>query len=345
MVYQKYNSEEKLRICKLIEKGFSTYWIEKNLGIPDATTSDWWRTYSKGKSLEPMNKTGRKRKLAEAEINVVLEELDRNPSASNKRLAQLVGEKVVPQSISNYIKYQEIPYTSKKYQDDDPNCFKMQTIQTSREFLMSIESIAMNRRIYQDESYLYDNESPSKGRAPKGKRIPRKKKRRGKRYPFAIAISENGLLHDPILQKESFNDSSFKNYVEKYIIPNLKQRKIVFWDRLGRSGKKKNPNKQHFNPAVEEWIRKKNSKLIFLPPYGKYFNPCELANGYLKSRVRQLYQNSQAYNEGRLRTFDELQDDLLKASKEITPEMCKNWFNERATDKDYTNFLSNNIIS
>ena len=38
MVYQRYKVDEKLRVCKLIEKGYSTYWIERNLGIPDATT-------------------------------------------------------------------------------------------------------------------------------------------------------------------------------------------------------------------------------------------------------------------------------------------------------------------
>ena len=34
MVYQRYKVDEKLRVCKLIEKGYSTYWIERNLGIP-----------------------------------------------------------------------------------------------------------------------------------------------------------------------------------------------------------------------------------------------------------------------------------------------------------------------
>ena len=205
----------------------------------------------------------------------------------------------------------------------------------------------MNQRVYQDESYLYDNEAPTKGRSLRGKPIPKKKRRLGKRFPFAIAISENGLLHQPILQKDTFNDESFKNYVEQYLVPNLKQRKVVLWDRLGRSGKKKNPDKQHFNPEVEKMIKKKKSKLVFLPPYGKYFNPCELANGYLKSRLREMYQDSIAFKEGRPTTFDQLKADLKKASLEITPEMCRNWFKERATDKGYKDFLERhfNIVN
>ena len=82
-----------------------------------------------------------------------------------------------------------------------------------------------------------------------------------------------------------------------------------------------------------------------LPAYGKYFNPCRnLQMDYLNSHVRQMYQQCQPYKEGRQRTFDQLQNDLQKASQEITPQMCKNWFKERATGKAYRNFLSSHTI-
>jgi hypothetical protein len=60
-----------------------------------------------------------------------------------------------------------------------------------------------------------------------------------------------------------------------------------------------------------------------------------------------MYQDSIAFKEGRPRTFDELKADLKKASLEITPEMCRNWFKERATDKGYKDFLERhfNIVN
>ena len=89
MVYQRYKVDEKLRVCKLIEKGYSTYWIERNLGIPDATTCRRWRDYSKGKSLEPSKKQEEKENLIKVTLQAVLTELDRNPSATNKQFSSV----------------------------------------------------------------------------------------------------------------------------------------------------------------------------------------------------------------------------------------------------------------
>jgi transposase len=149
MVYQSYDTQEKIGVCKIYEKGFSSCWIEQNLGIPGRNVLRWWKKYSNGESLEPSKITGRKRKLDETDILAVKNELDRNPSASNKRLAQLVGDKVVPQTITNYLKREDVPYTFKNYSDDEPNCFKPETVKNSLKFLKFIESIPMNQRVYQ----------------------------------------------------------------------------------------------------------------------------------------------------------------------------------------------------
>ena len=108
-------------------------------------------------------------------------------------------------------------------------------------------------------------------------------------------------------------------YVEDELAPTLKSGMVVFWDQLGKSGRKKDPTAQHFNQA-KKIIQKYGCKLEFLPPYGKLFNPCELVNIFLKTEVRRMYIGSTTAASNRARTFKELEADLRKAAEKITPK-------------------------
>ncbi len=105
------------------------------------------------------------------------------------------------------------------------------------------------------------------------------------------------------------------NMLKMNLVPNLKSGIVVFWDRLGKSGRKKDPVVQHFNPRAKKLIQDKNCKLVLLPPYGKLFNPCELVNSFLKSEVRKAYTKSPAAATQRARTFRELQKGFRNGSQ------------------------------
>jgi len=174
-------------------------------------------------------------------------------------------------------------------------------------------------------------------RARRGRTVHRKRKRRGKKYSFAISMTNAGLLHPPYLIQGNFDDDQFMEYVEDMLVPKLESGMVVFWDRLGKSGRKKHPVVQHFNPRAKKLIQEKNCKLVFLPPYGKYFNPCELVNSFLKSQLRKVYTSSPPAVTQRARTFRELQKDLEKASQKITPDICAGFFRERANGRAFKN--------
>ena len=127
----------------------------------------------------------------------------------------------------------------------------------------TLRKIRNSIRIYQDESFIYDNERPKKVRGRRGKIIHRKRKRRGKRFAFSISMTEGGLLHPPYLIKENFNDENFVEYFREELAPKLEKGMVVFWDRLGRSGRKKNPEKQHYNPAIKKSLKRRDVHLFF----------------------------------------------------------------------------------
>ena len=56
-----------------------------------------------------------------------------------------------------------------------------------------------HRRIYQDESFIKDNDLPSKGCSEQGAPINRVENKFPKKYTFTLAISTKGLVGWPFL--------------------------------------------------------------------------------------------------------------------------------------------------
>ena len=334
MPYKKYSRAEKEQICNLINKGQSVKQISEQLSIPIANLYRWQTLFNSGISLESGRSSGRKRLLTKEEEEDLTFSLDENPELSNRDLAAIVNNKIAPRTVSDYLRSQSPPFVKKQPTDEEP-IDDNKALAEGKKFLLQLRKINNSIRIYQDESFVYDNERPRLVRARRGKIVHRKRKRKGKRYAFSIAMTEEGLLHPPYLIKENFNDENFMIYVREELAPVLKSGMVVFWDRLGRSGRKKNPIKQHFNPTAKEIIEKHGCKLIFLPPYGKFFNPCELVNSFLKTEIRRMYVGSAAAQTQRARTFKEMEIDLKKAAEKLNQKICQGFFRERANGRAF----------
>ncbi|KAJ3227756.1 hypothetical protein HK099_000429 [Clydaea vesicula] len=82
-------------------------------------------------------------------------------------------------------------------------------LQETREYIQSIQEISPEKRVYMDESFIYDNEAPSMDRSMRGKHISRPRKRHGKRWTFYLAIRSTGIVYDPLISSESAKDETF----------------------------------------------------------------------------------------------------------------------------------------
>ena len=70
-----------------------------------------------------------------------------------------------------------------------------------------------------------------------------------------------------------------KNLGGPPLVDLVDQDKILLLDRLGRSGRSKDPKRMHYNKDVREKFIDKGCGYELLPPKGAEFNPCELFNG------------------------------------------------------------------
>ena len=315
------------------KRGMKRKDIAAQFKMNEKTLWRWKRDWKIGKKIRPGVTTGRPRTLWEEPVRWMLEALEKNKSASNEMLAGVVHNMINPQSVSNYLKRANI--TVKRITDGGAQKMDDRIISETRDFYLKVKDIPWNKRVYMDESFVYNNEAPAYGISVAGEPINRVRDKRGKRLTLYLAIRVDGLVHMPILKPENADDVEFMKYVEQTLVPYLRFGEVVIWDRLGRSGRAKNPCKQHYNPLARQMIEDKLCQLLILPPKGKYFDPIELVFSLLKHDVRKTYAESIAAAEQRPRTEVEIRDAVRSAALKITPANLHGFYKERANGRSF----------
>jgi len=101
------------------------------------------------------------------------------------------------------------------------------------------------------------------------------------------------------------NGTSFRAYVEQFLIPTLSTGDVVIMDNLG----------SHKAKAVRRLIRSVGAKLFFLPRYSPDLNPIEQVFAKLKTLLRKTDPRT---TEAAWRSIGDLID-------RFTPEECANY--------------------
>lgn len=307
--------------------------VAKQFKVTAQTIYYWKKQWKKEKSHAPKPRIGRPRILWEESVGTLLAALKRNPSATNEMLSAVVHNMIAPRTVSHYLKRNNI--TEKRITDGGAQKMDNRIIGETRDFYLKVKDIPWNKRVYMDESFVYNNEAPSTGRSPAGEPINRIRDKRGKRWTMYLAIRVGELVHHPILKPQNADDGEFMKYVEQTLVHLLRPGEVVIWDRLGRSGRAKNPCKQHYNPRARQLIEEKGCQLLILPPKGKYFDPIELVFGLLKGDVRKTYGDSLAAMEMRPRTESEIRLAVMESAVKITPDHLHGFFKERANGRSF----------
>ena len=315
------------------KRGMKRKDIAAQFKVNEKTLWRWKRDWKIEKKIKSGKSTGRPCILWEEPVKVLLETLKKKPSASNEVLAAAVHNMISPRTVSHYLKRNNV--TEKRITDGGAQKMDDRIIQETRDFYLKVKDIPWNKRVYMDESFVYNNEAPAYGRSVAGEPINRVRDKRGKRLTLYLAIRVDGLVHMPILKHENADDVEFMMYVEHTLVPHLRFGEVVIWDRLGRSGRAKNPCKQHYNPLARQMIEDKLCQLLILPPKGKYFDPIELVFSLLKGEVRRTYAESSAAAEQRPRTEVEIRDAARSAALKITSAHLHGFYKERANGRSF----------
>ena len=147
--------------------------------------------------------------------------------------------------------------------------------------------------------------TPIRGRAPVGKRLVGKAPYgHRKTLTFIAALRCDGITAPWVIDRP-INARSFRAWVEKVLVPTLRQGDIVVMDNLS----------SHKASVIRRAIRAVGAKLIFLPPYSPDLNPIEQVFAKLKALLRKV----------NARTVDAVINAIGKLLDEFTVEKCANY--------------------
>ena len=168
--------------------------------------------------------------------------------------------------------------------------------------------------VFIDETWASTNMARTHGRAPKGERL-----RAGvphghwKTTTFVAGLRHTGMVA-PMVLDGPIDGATFRAYVERVLVPELRPGDVVILDNLG----------SHKGPHVRAAIEAVGAKLLHLPPYSPDFNPIEQAFAKLKALLRKAAE----------RTVDGLWDAIASILDTFTPAECANYFAATGYDAD-----------
>lgn len=118
--------------------------------------------------------------------------------------------------------------------------------------------------------------APLRGWAPCGERLIAKVPQRRWTTTTFLAALRHDRIDAPWLLEGPIDGESFRTYVEKVLLPTLREGDIVIMDNLG----------SHKGKAVRALIRSAGAKVFFLPKYSPDLNPIEQVFAKLKHLLR-----------------------------------------------------------
>ena len=162
------------------------------------------------------------------------------------------------------------------------------------------------RLVFLDETGVNTSMSRLYGRSARGERcvcaVPQ-----GHWVAYTVV---GALRHDRLCAvrviKGSMSAERFTQWVGRALLPCLRPGDTVVCDNLSA----------HKSASARELIEAHGCKLCFLPPYSPDLNPIEQSNGKIKSELRRE----------EAREHDALVSAVRKASRRVTPAMCRNFF-------------------
>ncbi len=142
--------------------------------------------------------------------------------------------------------------------------------------MMVAEEIVAERLVFVDECGTHTSLAPIYGYAPRGERlylpVPRT---RGKNTTLLSSMTIEGM--GASLSVEGATTARvFETYVEKVLVPSLREGQIVVMDNLGA----------HRPKRIRQLIEQQGCELLYLPAYSPDYNPIEEAFAKLKQLLR-----------------------------------------------------------
>ena len=236
--------------------------------------------------------------------------------------------KIAARTVSDYLARAHPPFTTKVIQDQEPEELTEEWKEGARRWVEGVKRIRLDKRIYEDETPVYANEAPKRGRSRRGTPIIRARSRYAKKYTLHVYAKKSGVLHWELSDKNA--DTKEIERVAVGAANEMECGDVLIWDRLGRSGRAVNPTSQHYSQVARATFEGCGVTIKFLPPKGKYFNSLELLFNDLKTHhIRPNFPKN-----GRPLQKSKIAELVRTYMDERAPTTLSGFFKARANGRD-----------
>jgi len=159
--------------------------------------------------------------------------------------------------------------------------------------------------VFIDETWAKTNMTRRYGRCARGARLVAKVPHGHWRTLTFLAALRCDHIAAPCVIDGPINGTSFRAYVEQFLLPTLRVGDIVVMDNLA----------SHKGQAVRQLIRSAGAKLFFLPRYSPDLNPIEQVFAKLKALLRRTDP----------RTIEQTWRGIGALLERFTPQECANY--------------------
>ena len=309
-------------------RGHGYFAIAQKHGLPVRTVQHVIARGLRGDGDPVATRGHKKQKLSGDDQTKLYRTLDHNHFATNRELRAVVENKIAECSVSGYLAHAKPCFTTKVVQDQEPEELSDGWKTATRAWLEGVRRIPLHKRIYQDETPIYANEAPKRGRSRKGEPIFRARKRYAKKYTLHLYAKRDGVLHWDLSGKNA--DTTEVERVAADAAGTMESGDTLIWDRLGRSGRSQHPTAQHYSPNAKATFEERGVTIKFLPPKGKYFNPLELLFNDLKTHyIRPKFREN-----GVPLSKSEIEELVRAYVEEKAPATLRGFFRARANGAD-----------
>jgi len=161
------------------------------------------------------------------------------------------------------------------------------------------------RLVFIDETWAKTNMTRRHGRCIEGDRLVAKVPHGRWRTLTFLAALRCDRIEAPCVIDGPINGTSFRAYVEQFLVPTLGRGDIVVMDNLG----------SHKGLAIRQLIRAAGAKLFFLPRYSPDLNPIEQVFSKLKTLLRKADP----------RSIEATWTQIGRLLDRFTPQECANY--------------------
>jgi transposase len=161
------------------------------------------------------------------------------------------------------------------------------------------------RWVFIDETWAKTNMTRRHGRCSRGTRLIAKVPQGRWRTLTFLAALRHDRITAPCVIDGPINGTSFRAYIEQFLVPTLSPGDVVVMDNLG----------SHKSQAVRRLIRAAGAKLFFLPRYSPDLNPIEQVFAKLKTLLRKTDP----------RTIEATWRNIGDLLDRFTPQECANY--------------------